>query len=348
MNLESLLHSRLNQVFKDFGVEHTADHSDNTPMGEEWNADYIITHPVSKERLVVQTLWFDGKNEDQQRQEIEEVFTRNQLYLSSGYKTLWLIEQPETDQGFIRHLLQEQLNVTMPMFYFTTDDADEPEFYVGGWRSNAEQERHFFAEISNLQSGGQFELKHHFNRDGEIHYLPLFEFLKYFFVGAICWSFEEIETSISLALVERKCWKCHTPQNLVKTVNIIGSPLEGQPVKTVLYYSSLSYAPISEDMLFKLNRPEMRKKYNYGEIKYRYSKTINDEYLSTGCVKCGALQGQHFIDMITLNPQEYTHTELMEGGLLKFEDQTAYETMGEWINLQNEFLEIHQHRNLES
>lgn len=344
MNLESLLHTKLKQVFEYLGVEHTADHWDNTPMGEEWNADFIIINLVTKEPTVVQTLWFDGVNEDQQKRLIEDAFSRNQLYLSSGYKTLWLVEQPETDRGLIRYTIQEMKNVNVPMFYFTKDDQVEPEFYVGGWRSNAEQERRFFADLSDFESGVVF--KHHFNRDDEIRYLPLIEFFQHFFVGGVRWSFEEIESAVSLALVERECWKCHTPQNLIKTVNIVGFPFKERPIKTVLYYSSLAESPLGDDMLLKLNTPEMRSKYNYGVIKSRYSKTINGEYLSTGCVKCGALQGQHYIDMITLNPQEYTHTELIDGGLFQIEDQTAYETMGEWINIQNEFLELHQCRPL--
>lgn len=362
MNLEMLFDQAINNALMNLRVEYQSNHWDNTPMGEEWHADFLVTNPISDGNIVIQTLWFDGKDEEEQVQELHAAFERNKFYLSSGHKTLWLIEKPEDDQGFIRHTLQEMKNVNMPMFYFTTDNAIHSEFFVGGWRSNAEQETRFYADMSEMT--GQLDMsdlaskitfKHHFNSDAEINYLPIEAFLMCFFMGAVRWTFEQVDSALSLALMERSCWKCKTVQNVIKTVNIVAYPfsnssienLKSANIKSVIYYSSLADSPLGEEELAQLNNQAMRQKYNYGLIKSRYSKTVNDEYLSTGCVKCGALQGQHYIDTITLNPQEYTHTELVPTGLFQIQDEEAYETVGEWIFVENEYLERHQHRSLE-
>lgn len=352
MNLETLMHYQLENIFKKIDKNYLSSHWDNTPMGEEWHTDFLITNPISGEKTVVQTLWFDGEDEDAQVKAIDKAIQTNQLYLSSGCKTLWLIEKPENDEGFIRQYLKEVCNVNMPMFYFTTDDLEKPNFYVGGWRCNSENDTRLYCDSIDLTKPPVF--KHHFNAKSEHRYLSIEDFFMFFFMGVVRWSLEKIESAISLALMERSCWKCNTVQNVVKTVNIVGFPFKNSEInnlkmadiKTVIHYSDLAYSPIPDEIIAQLNSLEWRKKYNYGLIKSRYSKTIDDEYLSTGCVTCGALQGQHFIDHVTLNPQEYTHTELLPAGLFEVGDQETYEQHGEWIFIENEHLEIHQYRNL--
>lgn len=346
MNTESKLHEQLQQVLGHFKIDYSANHWDNTPMGEEWNAEFVFTHPKTQQPMVIQTLWFDDLDGDLYEEAIQKAIEQNKLYLDSGYKTLWFVETPEDDDGDIRELLQDHQYASMPMFYFKKFDANEPIFYVGGWRSNAERDNQIFFDMSAPHSG--LGVKKYFDHENEVSWFTLRDFFAHFFVGGIRWSLDRINTALTLALVERECWKCKTPQNLIKRVNIVGYPFpKQQDIKVVLHYSPLEQAPLDPELIGKLNSLEMRQKYNYGLIAMRYSKTIKDEYLSTGCVSCGALQGQHFIDRIIMNPQDYTHTELLDTGEL-ITDQETYETMGEWILVQNEFLELHQSRPLNS
>ena len=165
MNLETLMHHQLEKTFKKLDKNHISNHWDNTPMGEEWHTDFLITNPITGEKYAVQTLWFDGGNEDAQIKAIDSAIQTNQQYLSSGYKSLRLIEKPENDRGFIREYLKEVRNVNMPMFYFTPDDSEVPNFYVGGWRSNSESDNRVYCDSVDRSKPPVF--KHHFNAKSE-------------------------------------------------------------------------------------------------------------------------------------------------------------------------------------
>lgn len=335
-----MLHQDLSAVLTGLGINYTQNHWDNTPIGDEWNADFVFKHPVTQQPTIIQTLWFDDMDSDLYEQQIQQAIERNQLYLMSGYKTLWLVEAPVDQDCYIRELLQEHQYASMPMFYFKKFNI----FHVSGWRSNAECDNHVFFDMSATTQN--LATKKYFDYNNEVNWLSLIDFLKQFFNHGIRWTLEPINTTLSLALVERNCWKCNTPQNLIKRVNIIGKPFpEQQKIKVVLHYSTLDQAPLDEETIARLNSLEMRKKYNYGLIAMRYSKTVGSEYLSVGCLSCGVLQGQNFIDNIILNPQDYRHTDEINTGKLST-DQDTYENMGEWILIQNELLELHQYRNL--
>lgn len=341
ISLECALHQQLFRRLSECHFTSLSDHWDNTPMGVEWNAEILATQAGGR-KIAIQTIWFDDADEDTQEQMILDAIEKNKLIVSSGVETLWLLEKNQDNADLIDDLLYEYKNVTMPMFAFThNNDLEHPQFFISGWRDNADQQSQYYFGETEAYS---------FNESSVIRYLKIDMFLLYYLIGAIRWTLLEEEAYISLALAERNCWKCHKPQNVIKTVNVVIKPFHDadnevlRDIQTVVMYSPLCAAQINDLTVQLLNQTNMRGKYNYGVIKRRYSKTIDSEYLSTGCPHCGALQGQNFIDHIILNPQDYNHTPLLNVGPLQVPDREEYETMGEWIFVENEHLQIHQHR----
>lgn len=107
---------------------------------------------------------------------------------------------------------------------------------------------------------------------------------------------------VSIIPLYDDCWKCHK-----NTTVIAGVLLECQNGK----YSEFFDFPLLFDIFLEISDfIKCSKTHNIGEIKKRYSKTVQDSYLSNGCNSCDAIYGNFYLREELLEFQ--IHDELPE------------------------------------
>lgn len=89
---------------------------------------------------------------------------------------------------------------------------------------------------------------------------------------------------IGLIIDPISCWKCHKISHSIWGVEIIYMDT----------YVQL-HTNVEPQLLDKFDHAIL-KPYQFGEVKERYSKTIQQSYLSEGCFYCDALFGQFYIN----------------------------------------------------
>ncbi|QUS59046.1 competence protein CoiA [Pseudovibrio brasiliensis] len=91
-----------------------------------------------------------------------------------------------------------------------------------------------------------------------------------------------------------KCWKCEQSTGVVIGVNYFSAD------KDYLGGSSFEH---EAGFIRKNYSNETLLRFGVGSIKDRYSKTVEHYYLSNGCINCGAIYGNHFLQI------EFLHSE---------------------------------------
>ncbi len=108
------------------------------------------------------------------------------------------------------------------------------------------------------------------------------------------------DIKVSIIPIESDCWKCNK-----KITAIAGVLLECQNRK----YSEFFDFPLLIDVFLERDDfVDCSKKYNIGKIKKRYSKTVQDSYLSNGCYICDSIYGSFYLKEELLEYQ--VHDEL--------------------------------------
>ncbi|MEO3430153.1 competence protein CoiA family protein [Pelagibius sp. CAU 1746] len=185
----------------------------------------------------------------------EETLRRQQRYKDSGIRGLWLLRQP----GF---------PVTRELPAICIGGNLEEGFLAlipGSISTTARDRRHpslwsqAFAMEAFLQAvfGGRFRFG--LPRDGE--------------------------ATVFLFGAEDDCWACGAETLVVSRIEICFGP---SPV----YFSLANFGEFPD--LVKVLLRHLPSDLGLGEIKYRFSKTMNEEYLSNGCTHCGQLYGRHY------------------------------------------------------
>ncbi len=91
-----------------------------------------------------------------------------------------------------------------------------------------------------------------------------------------------------IILGKDNCWKCGKKIKIALGIKIKDK-----------YDNELDFKYFNDDRIASLIKRHMNaeiyKKYEVGEIKYRYSNTIKESYLSNGCFFCGAIQGNFYL-----------------------------------------------------
>lgn len=93
-----------------------------------------------------------------------------------------------------------------------------------------------------------------------------------------------MKKELKIRFLEIDCWKCMESYNI--------------------YYVITNNKNISEDnklifnekVISKIKEWNKNNILNFGEIKLRYSKTRDEEYMSFGCPKCDAICGDWYLD----------------------------------------------------
>lgn len=110
------------------------------------------------------------------------------------------------------------------------------------------------------------------------------------------------DIKVSIIPMYNSCWKCNE-----NTTVIAGVLLECQNGKYSIFFDF----PLLFDVFLEISDfVNCSKTHNIGEIKKRYSKTVQDSYLSNGCNSCDAIYGNFYLREELLEYQ--IHDELPE------------------------------------
>jgi len=142
---------------------------------------------------------------------------------------------------------------------------------------------------------------------------------------------------VTIVFFETICWKCHKPQhlwtieqNLLTVCNqdfyLMGSMWDSDDIDK----SPKIYEAVKQYL-----RTENGKHLKIGELKKRYSKTVNESYLSHGCFYCDSIFGDWFLNTEKIdgqnNPQSIRHKIELDLGIIKEEGKHwCYSENGEF------------------
>jgi hypothetical protein len=91
--------------------------------------------------------------------------------------------------------------------------------------------------------------------------------------------------TISVRAAPMHCWDCGAETNIVTLVEIAHGDSRQE--------CNISGFDGYDDLL-EITRSHLLAHLSLGELKLRFSKTMNQTYMSNGCSHCGALVGQHY------------------------------------------------------
>jgi len=125
--------------------------------------------------------------------------------------------------------------------------------------------------------------------------LPLNLFLRDFLQDKIRFSEKLSPHEIEVRFIEFHCWKCKLKNHIYYIGNFIS------PCNAELFDGDIEMWD-SEKLIFDpqikdkvLSYAEKNKELNMATIKERYSRTINDSYMSFGCSECDSIFGDWFV-----------------------------------------------------
>lgn len=205
-------------------------------------------------------------------QSLLRTLERQSKYIRDGIIGCWLFETPIP-----------KLNEERP---------DLPVFYV------EEEDSNLFVNLSNRRK------------------VDLNTFLESFIANGIQFkSVAKTKTKqlINLVFYEMECWKCHEMNHLfyVDTPFFSACNAKIQPDESLWESNSMEYRPEIIELAQKFIESRNDLDLNLGQIKKRYSKTVNDSYTSFGCYKCDSIFGDYFVMEAKLEimyePKELTY-----------------------------------------
>lgn len=130
--------------------------------------------------------------------------------------------------------------------------------------------------------------------------LLLGEFVEVFLHGGILFSSSartQPKQLVKLVFFEMKCWKC----GLMNHVYYVDTPFRSacnaviRPEETLWGSDKIEYRPEMIGLARDFLSTEQGKHLRLGEIKSRFSKTVQESYLSFGCSGCDSIFGDWFV-----------------------------------------------------
>jgi len=102
---------------------------------------------------------------------------------------------------------------------------------------------------------------------------------------------------VNLVFFKMECWKCHEINHLfyVDTPFYSSCNAEIQPHEALWESNSMEYRPEIIDLAQKFIGSKKDLNLKLGQIKKRYSKTVEDTYTSFGCYNCDSIFGDFFV-----------------------------------------------------
>ena len=191
-------------------------------------------------------------------QTLEETEYRQQKYADSDVRCCWLFKSPW--RGF-------KSRGDLPLFKIEIDNEESNVIF-----NPYEYDRYGFRDDDNQI----FELK---------------SFIQLLLNGKFKFSSELIakrQQEVIIQFIEIDCWKCKKSYDIYYTSELSSSC--GKVVEGDLYFNN---KVISEAI--KFTQSPQGQHINMGYIKKRYSKTVNESYMSFGCSHCDAICGSFFL-----------------------------------------------------
>jgi len=190
-------------------------------------------------------------------QSLQRTLHRQERYSRVGATCCWLFEKPP-----------HKLLVERP---------DLPLFYVAEAREGA-----FLISLSGRNE------------------VPLGLFVEQFLEGGVRFSqLARTKANQALALVffEMKCWKCHTPNHVYYADGALRASCNAEirPEEALWESNRLVYRPEVVAAATRFLSSPAGTNLRLGEIKRRYSRTVNGSYLSFGCYACDSIFGDWFV-----------------------------------------------------
>jgi len=215
-------------------------------------------------------------------QSLKKTLERQSKYIRDGIIGCWLFENP------ISKLEEER--------------PDLPLFYVE----------------DNVDSNLQVNL-------GSRRKVDLSTFLQNFISNNIQFKSSAIAKTkqlVNLVFYEMECWKCHEMNHLyyVDTPFYSACNAKIQPDEALWESNSIEYRPEIVELAQKFVESRKDLDVRLGQIKKRYSKTVDNSYTSFGCYNCDSIFGDWYVMEAKLDikyePKELTYQaelELKEG-----------------------------------
>jgi len=129
---------------------------------------------------------------------------------------------------------------------------------------------------------------------------------------------------VNLVFYEMECWKCHEMNHVfyVDTPFYSACNAKIKPEENLWESNSIEYHP--EIIELAQNFIETRKDLSLklGEIKKRFSKTVEDAYTSFGCYKCDSIFGDWFVMEAKIDVM-YQPKELLCQGEIELKETVA-------------------------
>ncbi|OJW31536.1 MAG: hypothetical protein BGO54_13825 [Sphingobacteriales bacterium 46-32] len=156
---------------------------------------------------------------------------------------------------------------------------------------------------------------------GDRRKVDLHTFLKYFISNSIQFkpfAITKKKQIVNLVFYEMECWKCHALNHLFYVDGPFHSACNAKikPEEALWESNSIEYRPeiIELAQQFIESRKDLNLK--LGEIKKRYSKTVESSYTSFGCYNCDSIFGDWFVMEAKIDlmygPNELTHKQEIE------------------------------------
>lgn len=250
-----------------------------TPSGKKWIAD--IYAEKGDQKLCVEIQWSNQSAEDTRE--------RHHVYLESGIKCLWLLRLSKSQLRYNSDLSRtmKEYNSVSNMLYLKKED--DSSFNIGG-----------FKEFSLTDEG---------NLDWDFKSLELTECLnQLFFHNTISKVYPgKMKQYFRFYYAESQCWKCYQDTNIVMGIHVAIAK-KGNFID----FGTINIDQVeSKTVVNFINSHADR--FNFGEIAQRFSRTEGREYLSNGCVHCGALQGRFFFHELAYSHKHFSeYSELDE------------------------------------
>lgn len=186
----------------------------------------------------------------------DETLRRQERYRRSGIRGLWLLRQP----GF---------PITRRL----------PAVCVGGSVENG-----FAALIPHHQymNARDRSCPKHWHQTIEMDRFLDAVFSNHFRFGIPV----NVKAIVSVRGADMMCWSCGAETKIVTRIKVAFGPV----ICDFSIYDIGQFPKLIPEILHKIPIT-----LGIGKIKYRFSKTLRERYLSNGCAHCGALIGQHFV-----------------------------------------------------
>ena len=131
--------------------------------------------------------------------------------------------------------------------------------------------------------------------------VTLQEFIKGMLNKELTWFPQKnMEVNSGLVVLGDNCWKCHQPINVVAGLYVTNKEKN---------FSEFYKFKIVDKTIQSMLTRELKEEYKIGPIKQRYSRTVQQQYLSNGCYYCDAIYGDFFLTEQLMEYHDYNDFE---------------------------------------